>query len=89
MVKRRKNNNRKKRRRKGFCKNRAKARKINASSADAQVHGAIEYTLGSYYTWDPGEPTVSGGTLNFKGLGIGLNRTESEFHKPAIWKRSP
>jgi len=33
MVKRRKNNNRKNRSRKGFCKNRAKARKINASTA--------------------------------------------------------
>jgi hypothetical protein len=33
MVKRRKNNNRKNRNRKGFCQNRAKARKINASTA--------------------------------------------------------
>jgi len=33
MVKRRKNNNRKNRSRKGFCKNRAKARKISASTA--------------------------------------------------------
>jgi hypothetical protein len=33
MVKRRKHNNRKKRRRKGFCKKRAKARKITASTA--------------------------------------------------------
>jgi hypothetical protein len=33
MVKRRKNNNRKNRSRKGFCKNHAKARKINASTA--------------------------------------------------------
>ncbi len=33
MVKRRKNNNRKNRSRKGFCKKRAKARKINASTA--------------------------------------------------------
>jgi hypothetical protein len=33
MVKRRKNNNKKSRRRKGFCKNRVKARKINASTA--------------------------------------------------------
>jgi len=56
---------------------------------DAQVFSAIEYTIGPYYTWNLGEPTVSGGTLNFKGLGIGLNRTESEFHKPAIWIRSP
>jgi hypothetical protein len=33
MVKRRKNNNRKNRSRKGFCNNRTKARKINASTA--------------------------------------------------------
>jgi hypothetical protein len=33
MVKRRKYNNRENRSRKGFCKNRAKARKINASTA--------------------------------------------------------
>ena len=32
MVKRRKNNSRKRRTRKGFCKNRTKARKINAST---------------------------------------------------------
>jgi prepilin-type N-terminal cleavage/methylation domain-containing protein len=56
---------------------------------DTQVFSAIEYTLGAYYTWNPGDPIVSGGTINFKGVGIGLNRTESEFHKPAIWERSP
>ena len=56
---------------------------------DAQVHSAMVYTLGSDYTWNPGEPTESGGTLNFKGIGLGLNRIASEFNKPAYWKRSP
>lgn len=56
---------------------------------DAQLHSAMVYTIGPDYTWNPGEPTVSGGTLNFKGIGVGLNRTASEFNKPAIWDRSP
>jgi prepilin-type N-terminal cleavage/methylation domain-containing protein len=56
---------------------------------DAQLHSAMVYTLGPDYTWNPGEPTVSGGTINFKGIGVGLNRTASEFNKPAIWERSP
>ena len=56
---------------------------------DTQVFSASEYTIGAYYAWNPGDPKVSGGTINFKGVGIGLNRTESEFHKPAIWERSP
>ena len=56
---------------------------------DAQVHSAIEYTLGSYYSWTPGDPAVSGGTLKFKGLEVDLNRAESEFEKPAKWTRSP
>jgi len=56
---------------------------------DAQLHSAMVYTLGPDYSWNPGEPTESGGTLNFKGIGVGLNRTASEFNKPAIWERSP
>ena len=56
---------------------------------DAKVHNAIEYTLGSDYTWTPGEPTATGGTLNFRGVAVVLNRTESESNKPAEWKRTP
>ena len=56
---------------------------------DAQLQSAMVYTIGPNYSWNPGEPTVSGGTLNFKGIGVGLNRTASEFNKPAIWERSP
>ena len=56
---------------------------------DAQLQSAMVYTIGPDYSWNPGEPTASGGTLNFKGIGVGLNRTASEFNKPAIWERSP
>ena len=56
---------------------------------DAQVFSAIDYTLGPDYTWSPGDPIVTGGTINFKGSEVGLNRIASEFHKPAIWERSP
>jgi prepilin-type N-terminal cleavage/methylation domain-containing protein len=56
---------------------------------DATVHSAIDYLLGSDYTWDPGDPTESGGTLNFKGVGIELIRVVSESDKPANWKRVP
>ena len=67
--------------------------KLKASSTgyidDAQLQSAMVYTLGPDYTWNPGDPTASGGTLNFKGIGIGLNRTASEFNKPAIWERPP
>ena len=56
---------------------------------DAKVHSAMEYTLGSDYTWNPGEPTESGGTIIFKQVGVELIRIASESDKPANWKRSP
>jgi prepilin-type N-terminal cleavage/methylation domain-containing protein len=39
---------------------------------DTTVHAAMDYTLGPYYTWNPGEPIESGGTLNFKGVAVRL-----------------
>jgi len=65
--------------------------KISASGYidDVKVHNAMQYTLGPDFTWNPGEPTVSGGTINFKGAAASLIRTESESNKPAEWKRSP
>jgi prepilin-type N-terminal cleavage/methylation domain-containing protein len=56
---------------------------------DAKVHSAMEFTLGPDYTWNPGDPTVSGGTINFKGVAIGLIRIVSESVKPAKWERAP
>ena len=53
---------------------------------DAYVH---KYTFDTKYAWNPSRPTVFGGTSNFKGIGVGLNRNASEFYKPAVWERSP
>ena len=65
--------------------------KVSASGYvdDAKIHGEIIYVIDPEYTWNPGEPTVSGGTLTFKGVSVKLNRTASDPAKPAVWKRSP
>ena len=54
---------------------------------DNKVHGDMVYAIDPEYTWDPGEPSVSGGTLNFKEVAIRLNRTASNPTKPAEWRR--
>ncbi len=56
---------------------------------DAKVHGEMVYVIDPEYTWSPGEPTVSGGTLTFKGVVINLIRKASDHAKPAEWRRSP
>ena len=56
---------------------------------DAKVQGEIVYIIDPEYTWDPGEPTVSGGTITFKGVSVRLDRIASDPTKPAVWKRSP
>jgi len=54
---------------------------------DAKIHGEMVYVIDPEYTWNPGEPTVSGGTLNFKGVSAELNRIPSNPTKPAEWRR--
>jgi prepilin-type N-terminal cleavage/methylation domain-containing protein len=54
---------------------------------DNKVHGEMVYAIDPEYSWDPGEPSVSGGTLNFKGVAVRLNRTASNPTKPAEWRR--
>jgi hypothetical protein len=56
---------------------------------DAKVYGEMVYVIDPEYTWDPGEPTVSGGTLTFKGAVVNLIRKASDHAKPAEWRRSP
>ena len=56
---------------------------------DFKVYGAMEYTIDPEYTWDAGDPTVTGGTLNFKGASAILTRTVSDRSKPAVWRKSP
>ena len=56
---------------------------------DAKVHLAMDFTIGPDYSWNPGDPTVSGGTLNFQGIAVELIRIVSESVKPAKWERAP
>ena len=65
--------------------------KISASGyvSDAKVFGAIDHTLGSDFRWNPGDPEVSGGTLDFKGESFTLSRTASTTAQPPIWKIAP
>jgi prepilin-type N-terminal cleavage/methylation domain-containing protein len=51
---------------------------------DKKVREAIDYNLGSDYTWDHG-PKKDHGTLNFKGVSVPLLRTESTTSQPAVW----
>jgi prepilin-type N-terminal cleavage/methylation domain-containing protein len=56
---------------------------------DTHLFDEMEYTLGPDYTWNPGDPTESGGAINFKGVAVNLIRIVSEASKPAKWERSP
>lgn len=62
--------------------------KISTSGfvSDAKIFGAINPNLDPNYFWNPGDPKISGGTLNFKGESFTLSRVSSTYLKPAIWK---
>ena len=48
----------------------------------------VSYDLGGDYTWTAG-PGAGGGTLEFKGLSIGLTRAVSQTAQPGVWTRTP
>ena len=53
---------------------------------DQQVLDAFDYNLGSHYTWTV-PPNKFGGTLEFKGISVAINRTPSTTAQPAFWGR--
>ena len=55
--------------------------------SDVKIYGAINYDIGKDYTWNSGDPTLTGGTVLFKGESIALSRTSSTTIQPAIWNR--
>jgi prepilin-type N-terminal cleavage/methylation domain-containing protein len=63
--------------------------KISASGFvnDAKIFGEINYELDPNYTWHSSDPTVAGGTLDFKGESFTLSRSASSCLKPAVWKQ--
>ena len=62
--------------------------KISASGyiSDTKIFGKMNYNIDPNYVWNPGDPTVSGGTIVFKGEAITLSRTASTREIPAVWK---
>lgn len=64
--------------------------KISTSGfvSDAQIFGAINHNLAPNYSWSSGDPTISGGTLVFKGESFALSRTASSNLQPAVWRRN-
>jgi prepilin-type N-terminal cleavage/methylation domain-containing protein len=65
--------------------------KISGSGyvSDAKIFGEMNYDVDPNWEWNPGDPTISGGTLNFKGESLTLSRTVSTKDQPPIWKLAP
>jgi prepilin-type N-terminal cleavage/methylation domain-containing protein len=61
--------------------------KISGSGyvSDAKIFGAMNYDVDPNWAWNPGDPTISGGTLNFKGESFTLSRATSTNQIPAVW----
>jgi len=53
---------------------------------DQNIVNAIDYNLGDGYTWSVA-PSQTGGTVEFKGLSVAINRTPSTADQPAFWGR--
>jgi len=64
--------------------------KISTSGfiSDSKIFGEMNYGLDPNYTWNSGDPTVTGGTLNFKGESFTLSRSVSSRSNPAVWKQN-
>ena len=61
--------------------------KISGSGyvSDAKIFGEMNYDVDPNWAWNPGDPTISGGTLNFKGESFTLSRATSTNQIPAVW----
>lgn len=63
--------------------------KISTSGfvSDEKIFGEINFNFEPSYTWNPGNPTASGGILNFKRESFTLSRSASSYLEPASWNR--
>ena len=52
---------------------------------DAKIFGSMNYNVDPNYEWNSGDPTVTGGTLVFKGESFMLSRSASTIEIPAVW----
>ena len=51
---------------------------------DAQIFAVLDTELGAEYHW--ASISYTGGSLDFKGLGVALNRSPSTSGQPGAWK---
>ena len=57
--------------------------------SDAKTFGSINFDIGDDFKWNTGDPTLTGGTMLFKGDSFTLSRIVSNTKTPAIWRRLP
>ena len=55
---------------------------------DAKIYNDMKFNLDPNFKWSSGDPTVSGGTLEFKGEIFSLSRKVSTSIEPAFWTRN-
>jgi len=59
---------------------------ISGFVSDTKIYSKINYDLEPSYNWNLGDPTIAGGTIEFKGESFTLSRSASSYLKPAVWK---
>ena len=64
--------------------------KISGSGfvSDAKIFGEMNYNVDPNFVWNTGDPTISGGTLEFKGESFTLSRAASTVDTPANWTQN-
>ena len=62
--------------------------KISTSGfvSDAKIFDDVNYNLDPSYVWHSGDPSITGGTIKFKGEFYTLSRWSSSPLKAAVWK---
>ena len=65
--------------------------KISGSGfvSDTKIFDEINYSVDPNHAWNPGDPTVNGGTIVFKGESFALSRTAATSTQPAVWEQRP
>ena len=60
---------------------------VSGFVSDVKIFDNINFELDPNYTWNSGDPTVTGGILEFKKVPFTLSRTAASTVSPAVWNR--
>ena len=63
--------------------------KISVSGyvSDAKIFGDLDFDFDPNYSWNSGDPKITGGTLQFKGESFSFSRTASNYLQSAVWNQ--